>query len=60
MEKILVAVRKISDLKDGAEVEYFFECIDCGTHLFYNKVPRNDEEGWTFNCANCGKTYTSL
>ncbi|MCX6822206.1 MAG: hypothetical protein NTW30_05520 [Candidatus Aenigmarchaeota archaeon] len=58
MEKILMAVLKIPDLFDP-EIENYFECTSCGCHIFYNKVPLNDE-GWTFACSNCGKVYTSL
>jgi predicted RNA-binding Zn-ribbon protein involved in translation (DUF1610 family) len=57
MEKILVAVRKISDLKNP-EIGNYFECTSCGGHLFY--CEDTDENGWTFNCSNCGKVYTHL
>jgi len=60
MEKILVAVRKISDLKEDAEVENFFQCVSCGSYLFYVEVPLNDEKGYTFFCGACGKSYPGL
>jgi len=60
MERILVGVKKISDLKEDAEVEYFFQCVSCGGLLLYVEVPLNNEKGYTFFCATCGKSYPSL
>ena len=59
-DKILIVVKKISDLKEDAEVENFFECTDCGNHIFYIKIPLTDEEGWIFICAICGKVFPGL
>jgi transcription elongation factor Elf1 len=60
MERIFAVVKKISDLKEDAEVEYFFQCVSCGGLLLYVKVPLNDEKGYTFFCGACGKSYPSL
>jgi transcription elongation factor Elf1 len=60
MERILIGVKKISDLKEDAEVEYFFQCVSCGAYLFYIEVPLNDEKGMNLICGVCGKNYPSL
>jgi transcription elongation factor Elf1 len=60
MEKIMIMIKKISDLKQDAEVENFFECIDCGNHVFYIEIPLKEEEGYSFICSVCGKTYPGL
>jgi len=59
LKGVLFIVRKISELKDNAEVENFFECVGCGNHLFYCEVP-SDDSGWSFFCAVCGKNYPAL
>jgi len=60
MERILVGVKKISDLKEDAEVESFFQCVSCGAYIFYVEIPLSDEKGYTFICAVCGKNYPGL
>jgi len=59
-DKILTVVKKISDLKEDAEVEYFFQCVSCGGLLLYVELPLSDEKGYTFFCGACGKSYSSL